>query len=140
MSVLDELRKFLTQASFVTMATGIVVGVAIGTVVGALVADLVNPIIGVFFHANFSDVGKFTINGSQFQFGAFLSAAINFIVVMVVIFFVLVYPTGKIQARRDAKAAKAAPKKRPCPECYSEIDARASRCAFCASAVPKAST
>ncbi len=138
MSIVEDFRKFLTQASFVTMATGIVVGVAISTVVGALVADLVNPIIGVFFHADFTNVGKFTINGSQFQFGAFLSAVINFVVVMVVIFFVLVYPTTKMAERRDAKAAKAAPKKRACPECYSEIDVRASRCAFCASSVPAA--
>lgn len=133
MSLLAEFKKFLTGSNFVSMAVGIVVGLAISAIVTALVADLVTPLIGVAFKANFSNVGQVGINGSVFAFGAFLSAVINFLTVMVVIFFVLVYPMAKYQERKDARAAHAPPTTKKCPECLSTIDVHARRCAFCTS-------
>ncbi|HLM70492.1 MAG: MscL family protein [Thermoplasmata archaeon] len=138
MGLWNDFKKFATQAGFVNMAVGIVIGVAIGALVAALVADLVNPLIGVAFHANFSNVGKVTVHGSQFFFGAFLSALINFLVVLMVIFLALVYPMAKMQERRDARAAKAPPTTKKCPECQSTIDINARRCAFCTSTLTPA--
>jgi len=140
MGIWTDFKKFAMDKGFVNMAVGIVVGLAIGTVVTALVSDLVNPLIGVAFHSNFNNVGKITVLGSQFLFGAFLSAAINFGVVMAVIFFVLVYPMAKMQERRDARAAKQPPTTKQCPECRSTIDVGARRCAFCTSALTVASS
>lgn len=131
MGVLEDLKNFITQPTFVNMAVGIVVGVAIGTVVTSLVADLVNPAIGVAFHADFTNVGRVTVNGSHFLLGALLSAIINFAVVMTVIFFVLVYPLAKYQERKTARAKKAPPTTKSCPECFSTIDLRATRCSAC---------
>ncbi len=131
MGVLDELKAFITQPTFANMAVGIVVGVAIGSVVSGLVTDIVNPAIGVAFHADFTNVGRVTVRGSSFLFGAFLSAVINFAVVMTVIFFVLVYPLAKYQQRKAARAKKAPPTTKSCPECFSTIDIRATRCSAC---------
>lgn len=135
MGVVDDLKAFLTQPTFINMAVGIVVGVAIGSVVSALVADIVNPLIGVAFHADFTAVGRVTINGSPFLFGAFLSALINFLVVMTVIFFVLVYPMAKYAERKAARAKKGPPTTKSCPECFSTVDIRATRCSACASPI-----
>ncbi len=131
MGVVDDLKAFITQPTFANMAVGIVVGVAIGSVVSGLVADIVNPAIGVVFHADFTNVGKLDVRGSTFLFGAFLSAVINFAVVMAVIFFVLVYPLAKYQERKAARAKKAPPTTKSCPECFSTIDIRATRCSAC---------
>lgn len=135
MGVVDDLKKFVTQPTFVNMAVGIVVGVAIGAMVSALVGDLVNPIIGIIFHANFADIGLVTVRGSTFMFGAFLGAVINFAVVMTVIFFVLVYPLAKYQERKDALKKKAPPTTKSCPECYSTVDIRATRCSACTATI-----
>ena len=135
MGVVDDLKGFLTQPTFINMAVGIVVGVAIGSVVAGLVNDIVNPAIGVAFHADFTSVGRVTIRGSPFLFGAFLSAVINFLVVMTVIFFVLVYPLAKYQERKAARAKKAPPTTKSCPECFSTVDIRATRCSACTASI-----
>jgi large conductance mechanosensitive channel len=135
MGVVDDLKAFITQPTFINMATGIVVGVAIGSVVSGLVQDIVNPAIGVLFHADFTNVGRVTINGSSFLFGAFLSALINFVVVMTVIFFVLVYPIAKYTERKAARAKKGPPTTKSCPECFSTIDVRATRCSACGASI-----
>lgn len=131
MGIWADFKKFATKGSFVNMAVGIVVGLAIGTVVTALITDLVDPLIGLAFHANFANVGKVTVLGSQFLFGAFLSAIINFVTVMGVIFLILVYPMAKFEERQEARKEKAPPTTRPCPECQSNVDLKARRCPFC---------
>lgn len=128
-----DFKKFATQGNFVTMAVGIVVGLAVSSVVTTLVSSVITPLIGVFFHANFATIGMVTVNGSTFTFGALLGALLNFIIVLVVIFLVLVYPMAQVQARRDKKAAATT---RSCPECASTIPIAAKRCGFCTQPVP----
>jgi large conductance mechanosensitive channel len=135
MGIWADFKKFASQGNFVTMAVGIVVGLAVSAVVMALVMDFVGPLIGTVLHANLANAGKVTVNGSTFLFGALLQALINFVVVLVVIFLFLVYPLAKMQERADARKAVAPPTQRPCPNCYSQIDVRATRCPFCTSEV-----
>ncbi len=136
MGVKEDLKTFLTQASFVTMAVAFIVGTQVGLVIGALVSGVVDPLIGVFFKANFSQLGVLTVNGSQFEFGTFLGAVINFLIVLIVIFFGFVYPLALHAKRVEARKAKAPPTTKPCPYCFSTISIQATRCAFCTQALP----
>jgi large conductance mechanosensitive channel len=136
MGVVQDLKTFLTQASFVTLAVAFVVGAQVSLVVTTLVSSVVTPAIGVVFKSNFSSVGQVTVNGSTFQFGALLGAIINFLIVLVVVFFAFVYPFAKYEARKAAQAAAAPPTTKTCPECFSTINIRATRCAFCTANVP----
>jgi len=132
MGVGADFKKFLLSGSLVSMAVAFVVGLAIVALITALVVDIINPLIGAAGHVNFADLGRLTINHSSLLGGAFLGAIINFVILMVVVFFLIAYP---YQLSQDRKAAKTAPKTRECPACCNQIPVKASRCGFCTSTV-----
>ena len=135
MGVWNDLKTFATRGSFADMAVGIVIGLAVTAVVSSMVSDLVNPLIGLVLPGNLNDVGNVQVLNATFALGKFASAVINFVVVVVVVFFSIVYPMAKHIERAERKKVKAPPTTRECPECYSSISVKAKRCAFCASPV-----
>ncbi len=140
MGVWQDLKAFLTKDTFASMAVAIVVGLAVVTVVTALIDDLINPLIGLALSGNLDNAFIVTVLGATFTFGAFITALINFVVVLVVIFFVIVYPLAKRAERIAARKAKAPATTRECPECFSTINIKATRCPFCTSSVTPPST
>jgi len=133
MSAATEFRDYLTKSNLITVAVAFVFGVAFAAVVMALVTDVIDPLIGIPGGANLSDLGKVSVNGSTFMFGAFLSAVINFILIALALFFVIVRPYLKYKAHLEAKQAKTT---RDCPDCLSSVPIKATRCAFCTSPLP----
>ena len=134
-TIREDFGKFIRQGNLVQLAIAFVIGAAFAAVVTALVSDLVTPLIGLAGHFDFSS-WQYKINGSVFMQGAFLNALITFVVVAVVIFFAIALPYQRYLDRKAAKAAKAAPTTRPCPECLTNIPIAAKRCSACTSPVP----
>lgn len=133
MSLRSDFRDFITKSNLVQLATAFVFGVAFTAVVTALVTYIINPLIGIPGHANLSDLGIVTVNGSTFYFGAFATAVINFLIIALVLFFILVRPYMHYQARQEAKKAATM---RDCPDCLSSVPIKATRCPFCTSMLP----
>ena len=139
--MLKEFKQFLLRGSVVDLAVGVVIGAAFGTVVTALVADILTPLIAAIAQVpDFSGLA-FTINGSKFMFGHFISAIISFLLVAAAVFFFVVKPMNVLIARSrlpDRQAGKeppADPTTKKCTECLSEIQIQAKRCAHCTQAV-----
>ncbi|MFD0276096.1 large conductance mechanosensitive channel protein MscL [Kitasatospora sp. NPDC127111] len=133
--MLKGFRSFLLRGNVVDLAVGIVIGAAFTAVVTGFVTAFLTPLVGVATGA----VGDFTqktfsVAGTRFPYGVFVNALISFVLVAAVIYFVVVVPVGKLQAKLEgAKPAPAA--KADCPECLSPIPAAAVRCSFCTSEV-----
>lgn len=133
--MLKEFRRFILRGNLVDLATAVVLGTAFGAVVAALVKDLITPLIAaVGGKPDFSAL-KFTINGSQFLYGDFLNAALAFMLVAVVIFFLVIKPVNTLMARYKPEQSPDR-ETRDCPECLSSIPAAARRCAFCTAEQP----
>jgi large conductance mechanosensitive channel len=123
-------KAFLIRGNVVDLAVAVMVGVAFGAVVTALVKDLVTPLIAAIGgNPDFSTL-YFTINNSKFLYGDFLNAAIAFLVIVTVIYFLVVVPYSALMARLR-KEPSPDPMLKKCPECLSEIPIAARRCAFC---------
>jgi len=137
-SIREDFGKFIRQGNLVQLAIAFVMGAAFSALVTSLVADIFTPLIGVAGHFDFSS-WKYHIRGSLFQQGAFLNALISFITVAVVVFFAIALPYQRYVDRQAARAPKAAPTTRDCPECLSKIPLAAKRCSFCTSPVTPAS-
>jgi large conductance mechanosensitive channel len=135
MGAYEDFKKFLISGNLITLAVAFVVGLAIVALIGALVTDIIDPLIGAAGHINFAALGILTVNGSPILGGALLGALINFLVLMLVVFFLIAYPYQKYQDRKAARAAKVAPTTRECPACCNQIPVKASRCGFCTSTV-----
>jgi len=133
-SIREDFGKFISRGNLVQLAIAFVMGAAFSALVTALVADIFTPLIGVAGHFDFSS-WKYTLNRSTFLQGAFINALISFITVAIVVFFAIALPYQRYVDRKAAKAAKAPPTTRECPECLSTIPLAAKRCSFCTSAV-----
>jgi large conductance mechanosensitive channel len=132
--VLKEFKQFVLRGNVVDLAVAVVVGAAFTAVITALVGDLLTPLIAaVFGKHDFSSL-YFTVNGSRFDYGAFLNALISFLTVAVVVFFAVVLPLTRLMQRLNLGAkTEPAPPTKTCPECLSDIPEQARRCAFCTS-------
>lgn len=133
--MLKEFRQFILRGNLVDLATAVVLGTAFGALIAALVKDLITPLIAaVGGKPDFSAL-KFTINGSQFLYGDFLNAALAFVLVAFVIFFLVIKPVNTLMTRYRPEPAPDR-ETRDCPECLSSIPAAARRCAFCTAEQP----
>ncbi len=134
-TIRQDFAKFIERGNLVQLAIAFVMGAAFAALVTALVGDIITPLIGVAGKFNFSS-WVFTVNGSIFMQGAFLNSLLTFIVVSLVVFFAIALPYQRYQDRKAARAPKAAPTTRPCPECLTSIPIAAKRCSACTSSVP----
>ncbi|HEX8101596.1 MAG TPA: large conductance mechanosensitive channel protein MscL [Solirubrobacteraceae bacterium] len=127
-----DFKAFLLRGNVVDLAVAVVIGAAFGAVVTALVRDLITPIIAaVVGKPDFSDL-TFTINNSKFLYGDFLNAVFAFVSIAAAVFFFVVTPMNALLARTRPAATQAVEDPlRECPECLSEVPARARRCAYC---------
>jgi large conductance mechanosensitive channel len=128
--MLKDFREFILRGSLVDLAVAVVIGAAFGAVVTALVADLITPLVAAIGgQPDFNNL-KFTINGSTFRYGHFLNTLLAFLIIAAVVFFLVIKPVNALMQRRKPKTAEDLPT-RECPECLSDVPARATRCAFC---------
>ncbi len=132
-----EFKEFVLRGNVVDLAVAVVIGAAFGSVVTALVKDLVTPLIGAIGgQPDFSSL-TFTLNGSKFMYGDFINALIAFLLIAGVIFFFVVKPLNTLTERSKRNKTTDDPTTKKCSECFSEIDIKATRCAFCTAQLKK---
>jgi large conductance mechanosensitive channel len=102
-SWLDDFKSFVLRGNVVDLAVGVVVGAAFTGIVGSLVKDVITPFIGLITGGvDFSNL-FFTLKGPveptlaeavkagavTVNYGIFLNAVINFLIVATAIFFLV---------------------------------------------------
>lgn len=138
--MLNGFKEFILRGNVISMAIGLAVGAAFTAVVTGFSNAFIVPLIGIITRGT-GDFGKahFKVDGVDFPYGLFVSAAIAFLITAAVLYFCVVVPMANVQKRFTAKKEdeqidiKAA--LRDCPRCYTSIPAVASRCAHCTSEV-----
>jgi large conductance mechanosensitive channel len=115
-SWLNEFRAFIMRGSVVDLAVGIIIGAAFTGVVGSLVKDVFNPILGLAIGGvDFSNLFV-ALNGQHYDsladaqhagaptlnFGLFINAIINFLIIGFAIFWVVKGLT-RLHLREDAQ-------------------------------------
>ena len=129
--MLKGFRDFALKGNLIEVAVGLVMALATFELVTALIDDLITPLIAAAVgEPDFSGL-SFTINGSEFLYGDFLSAVITFLSVAAAVYFLIVKPYETYQQRRGVTADT-----RPCPECTTDISVAAKRCPSCTAPVP----
>jgi large conductance mechanosensitive channel len=131
--MLKGFRDFVTGNNLIEVAVGLIMALAMFALVQALVADLITPIIAaVVGEPSFADL-SFTINDSEFRYGHFINAMITFVCVAAAVYFFVVVPYQAYQRQRGIS-----PETRACPECTTDIPARAKRCPNCTATITAA--
>jgi large conductance mechanosensitive channel len=102
-------KEFLFRGNVVDLAVAVILGAAFGGIVKAFSDDFIGGIIGIIGGSpDFGNAG-FTINGSKVVYGSTLTAAINFVIVASVIYFVIVLPLKTMVERGQAPEESLAP-------------------------------
>ena len=139
MKFIDEFKEFINRGNVMDLAVGVIIGGAFTGIVTALTTNIINPLIAVFAGGGAGLVSKLVIPGAEIDFGAFISAVINFLIVAFVV-FCLVKAINKVQRAGEKLTGKG--KEEPveeapaptCPFCLEEVKAGATRCPHCAGA------
>lgn len=146
-SVLKEFKEFIDRGNAMDLAVGVIIGGAFTCVVNALVDNVVRPFISFITGGGAEIPGlSLDLNGNVMDFGALISAVINFLITAAAVFAIIKAVNGLNDAsraaakkalamagRRDEDGKDAAPTTKTCPFCMSEIDIRATRCPHCTS-------
>ena len=128
MSLKDEFKAFIMKGNVIDLAVAVVVGGAFGKIVTAFVDGIVMPMVSYVLPANIKweewVLGKFRI-------GAVLGAAVNFLIIALVIFLVLVKLLERVTKKKEEAPAPATTKE--CPACLEQVPLKATRCKHCTS-------
>ncbi|WP_371654148.1 MULTISPECIES: MscL family protein [unclassified Streptomyces] len=131
--MLSGFKDFILRGNIVTMAVGLAVGSAFTAVVTGFSTAFITPLIGLATRSTGDfTTATFKVEGVEFPYGKFISAAIAFVITAAVLYFLVVIPMMKVQARLDRdKPVDIKAALRDCPRCYSQIPGIATRCAHC---------
>lgn len=137
---IKEFKEFISRGNIMDMAIGIIIGGAFTSIVSSLVEDIINPFLGLFGGMNFDRLHVKLLGEVTLNYGKFLTAVMNFLIMALVIFVLL--------KAMNTAAAKLAPKEKEeetvtiktCPFCKSEIAVDATRCPRCTSVLEEIET
>ena len=142
-----EFKEFISRGNVMDMAVGVIIGGAFQGIIKSLVDDVVMPVLSVITGGTDFSAWKITlveavseeIPAVTLNYGNFINAIINFLLMALVIFTV-VRTMNKLNEKLHPKKeeAPAAPTTKKCPYCLSEIPIEAVKCAHCTSDQPEA--
>jgi len=135
-----EFKEFVMRGNVMDMAVGIIIGAAFGKIVTSVVNDMIMPPIGLIlgkvdFSSLFLNLSSThykslaaakAAGGPTINYGVFLNAVIDFLIVAFVIFLLV-----KQVNRLKKQAAPAPPNTKDCPYCKTSIPIGAVRCPNC---------
>lgn len=136
---LNEFKEFALKGNVVDLAVGVIIGAAFKDIVTSLTDNIINPIINCFGGAEVGGSFQIFKTGQYINYGAFITAVINFLIMAFVIFiFVKAIASMNDISKKLAhkKEEAAAPTTKKCPFCCTEIDIKATRCPHCTSELP----
>jgi large conductance mechanosensitive channel len=128
-------RDFILRGNVVDLAVAVVIGTAFGAVVTAFTKGVIMQFVAAIIKTPDFDKLAFPLNGTSINYGTFLTASINFLIIAAVVYFFVVLPLNYLLAKAKKPEPEAAPATKPCGECLSDIPIAAKRCKFCAQPV-----
>lgn len=129
MSLVKEFKAFALKGNMIDLAVGVVIGGAFGKVVSALVEDLVMPIVSSVLPGG--DWRQFTMTPLKIQVGHLLGSVVDFLLVALVLFIVVVKVMGALHKEEPPGPATT----KQCPECLETVPLKARRCRACTAAL-----
>jgi len=121
--VLKGFKDFLMRGNVIDLAVAVVIGAAFTAIVTAFTSNFINPIIALLGGSNVEGLAV-KLNESNdktvMDFGAIITAVINFAIVAAVVYFILVLPMNKIKERRE-RGKEAGPSEPTDTELLKEI-------------------
>ena len=144
--MLKEFKAFVMRGNVLDLAVAVIIGAAFGKIISSLVADVLMPPIGLVvgkvdfsgLYLNLSGTSYASLAAAKaagaptINYGLFLNAFIDFLIVAFVLFLVI-RMANRMQAALAKPAPATAPTTKDCPQCCMVIPVKATRCGHCTS-------
>ena len=131
---LQEFKEFALKGNVMDMAIGVIIGGAFAAIISAFTDDFINPLIAAIGGAEVAGRTQIGSTGAYIEWGAFITAVINFLIVALVL-FCLLKAMNKLMTIGKKKEEEERTTKL-CPYCKTEIAIKAIKCPHCTSDVP----
>ena len=143
-----EFKEFISKGNVMDLAIGVIIGGAFSNIVTALTSSFIQPLLGLIGGAEVKGTIPLGDSGQALDYGAFLTAVINFLIVAFVLFIIVKAvntANKKSKERLEALASKVGkkgeskeevdvePETKLCRYCLTEISYKATRCPHCTS-------
>lgn len=133
-ALMKEFKEFISRGNVLDMAVGVIIGGAFTAIVTSLVNDVMMPLLslltgGFDFSALCIVLGEGE-TAATLNYGSFIAAIINFLLIALVI-FLMIKLMNKLIRKKEAETP--APTTKECPFCREQIALDASRCPHCTS-------
>ncbi len=128
--MLKGFRDFVLRGNVMDLAVAVIIGAAFTAIVTALTDNIIKPLLGAIIGK--PDFGYLVayVHGGKIQYGNFLTAVVNFLILAAVVYFFLVLPTQYLLKKFNPPKAEPVTT-RACPQCLGDIPVAATRCKFC---------
>lgn len=110
--MLKGFKEFILRGNVVELAVAVVIGAAFGTIVTAFTDSIIKPLVNAITPRESPGMGIAVVDGKEstyIDFAAVITAALNFVIVAAVVYFLVVLPLAKLQERRRRGEEPAAP-------------------------------
>lgn len=149
-----EFKEFISKGNVMDLAIGVIIGGAFSDIVSALTSSFIQPLLNLIGGTEVQGTIPLGDSGQALNYGAFLTAVINFLIVAFVLFIMVkaVNTANKkskerleklaakvpLKGRKGKKAEEAneeekEPETKLCRYCMTEISYKATRCPHCTS-------
>ena len=101
--MLKGFKDFILRGNVVDLAVAVVVGAAFTAIVTSFTKSVIEPLINAVTPPSSPGFGNQLVEGKEntyIDLAAIITAAINFLIVAAVVYFVIVLPLNTIKARR----------------------------------------
>ena len=92
---IEEFKAFALRGNVMDMAIGVIIGGAFQAIIKSFIENIINPLVGVIFQVDFSNV-VISLGSVNLMIGAFISSVINFFLLAFVL-FVMVKAINKLK-------------------------------------------
>ncbi|MGG4264497.1 large conductance mechanosensitive channel protein MscL [Peribacillus simplex] len=98
--MIKEFREFITKGNVLDLAIAVVMGAAFGKIVSSLVENIITPLVGILLGGvNFSSL-VITVGEAKIQYGAFVQAVIDFLIISFAIFMFMKIANSLIRKKQ----------------------------------------
>lgn len=149
--MLKEFKEFISKGNVMDLAIGVIIGGAFSDIVAALTSSFIQPLLALIGGAEVKGTIPLGDSGQALDYGAFLTAVINFLIVAFVLFIMIkAVNTANKRSKERLEAisnkvpfkgkkgskeeeVQTEPETKLCRYCLTEISYKATRCPHCTS-------
>lgn len=131
---MEEFKQFALRGNVVDLAIGVIIGGAFQSIVKSLTDNIITPLLSMVGGSKEVKGLAITLHGGAvMDFGAFISAVVNFLLMALILFLIVkgMNKLAQIGQKKEEEIVEATTK--TCPYCQSEISIRATKCPCCTS-------